>query len=205
MTPSSPNGPCRTGNTTASGGSPSRGGRAPRSGSWRSRSSGEGRRSTAATSARTRSASTHRLSWVSPINLTAQSTLERRLHDATRRDARHLVLGRGPPVDDRQHSGIRHRPRLYNRPRGRCVRFSISELAARLGGEQVGPGRHRHGSEHRHQDAGARTALRPDRRRTRRARLHPRRPRSQGPPPTSRHGNRSAGRRSSSGTPASRS
>ena len=70
------------------------------------------------TSARTRSASTHCLSWVSPMTRTANPRSQRGGDDPTRRDARHLVLGRRAPVDDRQHSRVRHRPRLYNRPRG---------------------------------------------------------------------------------------
>ena len=62
-----------------------------------------------------RSASTHRLSCVSPTTLTTMPAVERSLDDPARRDARDLVLGRRPSVDDRQRSRIRHRPRLYNR------------------------------------------------------------------------------------------
>ena len=50
-------------------------------------------------------------------HLHGEPALERSGDDPTRRDARHFVLSGRAPVDDRQHSGIRHRPRLYNRPR----------------------------------------------------------------------------------------
>ena len=52
-----------------------------------------------------------------PDDLYREPALERAGDDAPRRDARHLVFSGRAPVDDRQHSRIRHRLRLYNRPR----------------------------------------------------------------------------------------
>ena len=135
MTPSSPKGPCRTGNTTAPAAGRRRGGPAP----CRDPGAG-GRRARAgrdvAVVGQDPPASTHRLSWVTPMTRHREAGVERRRDDPPRRDARDLVLGRRAAVDHRQHSRIRHRPRLYNRPRGRCVRFSTSELAAHLGGNR---------------------------------------------------------------------
>src|SRR5580704_7705761 len=62
------------------------------------------------------------------------AAVQRGLHDAARRDARHFVLGGRTPVDDGQLSGAGfwHRPRLYNRP-SRTIACASRHLSSRTG------------------------------------------------------------------------
>ena len=130
-----------------------------------------------------------------------EPTLERRRHDATRRDARHLVLGRRTTVDDRQHSGIRHRPRLYNRPRGHaCDSPSLNSRPGSAGSrsDPTSPSRERASTRERSWPDSSTSRSSPSATGTTSS---GRRPRTRGARLPHRARNRSVGRRSSWGTP----
>ena len=94
-----------------------------------------------AMSTRTPRASTHCLSWVRPIAVTDQPRptpfARCGAPRCTRSRARRTGPRRRPPVRRWPGSGIDRGYTIARR--GRCVRFSTSELAARLGAALVGP------------------------------------------------------------------